>query len=79
MPPERVGAPTKGAKGIIALLVALVVLAVTGLAYAANSYPAHPNAASNGGDNQGIDDTLLVDGLDGLLGETEDPGEPPED
>jgi len=85
LPPERVGAPTKGAKGIIALLVALVVLAVTGLAYAANSYPAHPNAASNGGDpkgdHQGMDDTLLLDGADGLVGrwlDPEDPGEPPD-
>ena len=72
---------TKGAeaKKIIVLLVAMVVLVVTGLAYAANSYPAHPNAASNEGDHkedhQGIDDTLLVYGLDGLLGEAEDPEE----
>jgi hypothetical protein len=77
---------TKGAKEIIALLVAIVVLVVTGLAYAANSAPVHPNAAaSNGGDpkgdHQGMDDILLVDGVDGLVGrwlDAEDPGEPPD-
>lgn len=70
---------TKGAKKIIASLVATLVLVVAGVAYTANGYPAPPHAASNGGDNQGIDDTLLVDGIDGLLGETEDPEEPPDD
>jgi hypothetical protein len=73
--------PTKGAKGIIALLVALVVFVVAGVAYAANSYPAHPHAASNGGDHQGMNDTLLMDGVDGLVGrwlDPEDPGEPPD-
>jgi len=70
---------TMGAKKIIALLVVTLVLVVAGVAYASNGYPAHSHAASNGGDNQGIDDTLLVDGLDGLLGETEDPEEPPDD
>lgn len=70
---------TMGAKKIIAFLVVTLVLVVAGVAYAANGYPAQPHAASNGGDNQGIDDTLLVDGLDGLLGETEDPEEPPDD
>jgi hypothetical protein len=70
---------------IIVLLVAIVVLVVTGLAYAANGSPAHPNAASNGGDpkgdHQGMDDILLVDGVDGLVGrrlDAEDPGEPPD-
>lgn len=76
---ERVSVFTQGAIKIIALLVATVVLVVAGVAYAANGYPAHPHVASNGGDNQGIDDTLLVDGLDGLLGEAEDPEKPPED
>jgi hypothetical protein len=75
---------TKGATKIIVLLVVMVVLVVTGVAYAANSYPAPPNAASNGGDHkgdhQGMDDTLLLDGADGLVGrwlDPEDPGEPP--
>ena len=75
---------TKGATKIIVLLVVMVVLVVTGVAYAGNSYPAHPNAASYGGDHkgdhQGMDDTLLLDGADGLVGrwlDPEDPGEPP--
>jgi len=78
-PLKRGGVLTKGAgaKKIIVLLVAMVVLVVSGVAYAANSYPAHSNTASNGGDHkedhQGMDDTLLVDGLDGLLGRWLDP------
>jgi hypothetical protein len=76
------GVLTKGAKELIALLVAMLVLVVAGMAYAANTYPAHPYAASNGGDHQGKDDTLLAEGADGLvgrwLGDAEDPGEPPD-
>ena len=53
---------TKGAKELIALLVAMLVLVGAGMAYAANTYPAHPYAASNGGDHQGKDDTLLAEG-----------------
>ena len=44
-----------------------------------------PNVAGNGGDHkgdhQGMDDTLLMDGVDGLVGrwlDPEDPGEPPD-
>ena len=80
-PPKRGEVLTKGVKKIIVLLVAMMVLVVAGVAYAANSYPAHPNAASNGGDHQGMDDTLLVDGADGLVGrwlDPEDPGEQPD-
>ena len=66
---------TKGARKIIALLVAMVVLVVSGIAYAANSFPAHPDAASDGGDHQGIDDMPVVGGLDRLLGDAEDPEE----
>jgi hypothetical protein len=66
----------KGAKKIVALLVAMVVLVVSGVAYAANSFPARPDdAASEGGDHQGIDDMPVVGGLDGLLGDAEDPEE----
>ena len=50
-PLKRGGVLTKGAKELIALLVAMVVLVVTSIAYAANTYPAHPYAASNGGDH----------------------------
>ena len=63
---------TKGAKKMIALLVAMVVLVVSGLAYAANSFPARPDAASEEGDHQGIDDMPVVGGLDGLVGDAED-------
>jgi hypothetical protein len=67
---------TKGAKKIMVLLVAMVVLVVSGVAYAANSFPAHPDAASDeGGDHQGIDDMPVVGGLDRLLGDAEDPEE----
>jgi hypothetical protein len=65
---------TKGVKKIVALLVAMVVLIVSGLAYAANSFPARPDA-SEGGDHQGIDDMPVVGGLDRLLGDAEDPEE----
>jgi len=78
-PLKRGGVLTKGAKKLIVSLVALVVLVVAGgvtLAYAANSYPADPHAADNGGDHQGIDDIFFFDGLDGLLREAEDPEEP---
>jgi len=75
----KVLVPKKGAKKMIASLVAMV-LGVAGVAYVANSFPAHPDAAaSNGGDpkgdRRGIDDMLVVDGLDGLLGDAEDPEE----
>ena len=40
----------------------MVVLVGAGVAYAANSYPARPYAASNGGDHQGMDDSLLAEG-----------------
>jgi flagellar basal body-associated protein FliL len=64
---------TKGAKKLIALLVAMVVLVVSGLAYAANGFPARTDAAaSEGGDHRGIDDMPVVGGLDGLLGDAED-------
>jgi hypothetical protein len=66
---------TKGAKKMIALLVAMVVLVVSGLAYAANGFPARTDAASDGGDHRGIDDMPVVGGLDGLLGDAEDPEE----
>jgi hypothetical protein len=66
---------TKGAKKMIALLVALVVLVVSGLAYAANGFPARTDAASEEGDHQGIDDMPVVGGLDGLLGDAKDPEE----
>jgi hypothetical protein len=66
---------TKGAKKMIALLVAMVVLVVIGVAYAVNSFPARPDAASEGGDHLGIDDMPVVGGLDGLLGDAEDPEE----
>ena len=67
---------TKGAKKIVALLVAMVVLVVSGIAYAVNSIPARPDAAaSEGRDHRGIDDMPVVDGLDGLLGNAEDPEE----
>ena len=49
------------------------------IAYAANTYPAH-YAAIKGGDHPGKDDSLLAEGVDGLvgrwLGDDEDPGEP---
>jgi hypothetical protein len=60
---------------MIALLVAMVVLVVGGVAYAANSFPARPDAASDRVDNRGIDDILVVAGLDGLLGDAKDPEE----
>jgi hypothetical protein len=63
---------TKGAKKTIALLVAMVVLVVSSVAYAANSFPARPDAAvSDRGDHRGIDDMPVVGGLDGLLGDAE--------
>jgi hypothetical protein len=67
---------TKGAKKMMVLLVAMAVLVVSGVVYAANSHPARPDAAaSEGRDHQGIDDMPVVDGLDGLLGNAEDPEE----
>jgi hypothetical protein len=61
-------------------LVVMVVLVVAGLAYAANTYPAHYSASK--GDHPGKDDALLAEGVDGLvgrwLGDAEDPGEPPD-
>lgn len=44
---KRGGAATQTAKQLIALLVAMLVLVGAGLAYAANTYPAH-YAASKG-------------------------------
>ena len=75
---KRGGALTKGVKKLMVSLVAMVVLVVAdgvALAYAVNTYPAHPHAAGNGGDHRGIDDIFFLDGLDGLLGD-EDPEEP---
>ena len=81
LPLKRGGVVTTRTKELIALLVALVVLVGAGVAYAANTYPAH-YAASKGGDHPGKDDSLLAEGVDGLLGrwlgEAEDPGEPPD-
>ena len=78
LPPKRGGALTKSAKELIALLVGMVVLVGAGVAYAANTHPAH-YAAIKGGDHPGKDDSHLAEGLDGLLGEWvgdgEDPGE----
>jgi hypothetical protein len=71
-PPKGGEALTKGAKKTIALLVAMVVLVVSGVAYAVNSFPTRPDAASDVGDHQGIDDMPVVGGLDGLLGDAED-------
>ena len=67
---------TKGAKKIVALLVAMVVLVVSGVAYAVNSFPARPDAAaSEGRDHRGIDDMPVVSVLDRLLGDDEGPEE----
>ena len=67
---------TKAAKKMIVLLVAMVVLVVSGLAYAANGFPARSDgAAGEEGDHRGIDDMPVVGGLDGLLGDAEDPEE----
>jgi hypothetical protein len=60
---------------MIALLVAMVVLVVSGVAYAANSFPARPDAASDKRDHLGIDDMPVVGSLDRLLGDAEDPEE----
>ena len=80
VPPRRGGALTKIAKELIALLVAVVVLVGLGVAYAANTHPTHYVASK--GDHAGKDDSLLAEGLDGLvgrwLGDDEDPGEPPD-
>ena len=69
------------AKELIALLVAVLILASVGVAYAATTYLAH-YAAIHGRDHPGKDDTLLAEGVDGLLGrwqgDAEDPGEPPD-
>ena len=79
LPLKRGRAGTQTAKELIALLVAMVALVGAGVAYAANTYPAH-YAASEGGDHPGKDDSLLAEGVDGLvggwLGDAEDPGEP---
>ncbi len=48
LPLKRGRAGTQTAKELIALLVAMVVLVGAGVAYAANTYPAH-YAASEGG------------------------------
>jgi hypothetical protein len=57
------------------------VVGCAGVAYAANTHPAH-YSASPGGDHPGKDDTLLAEAVDGLLagwlGDAEDPGEPPD-
>jgi hypothetical protein len=75
-PPKADEVLTKGAKKMMVLLVAMAVLVVSGVVYAANSHPAPPeSAASDGRDHQGIDDMPVVDGLDGLLGNAEDPEE----
>ena len=74
-PPKGGEGLTKGAKKMIALLVAMVVLVVSGLAYALNNFPARPDAASDRGDHRGIDDMPVVGGLDRLLGDAEDPEE----
>ena len=66
---------TKGAKKMVALLVAMVVLVVSGVAFAANGFPARPDAASDGRDHQGIDDMPVVSVLDRLLGDAEGPEE----
>ena len=75
------GALTTSSKELIALLVAMLVLAGAGVAYAATTYLAH-YAAIHGRDHPGKDDTLLAEGVDGLLGrwqgDAEDPGEPPD-
>ena len=64
----------------MALLVAVLLLVGVGVAYAANSYPADYAALSE--DHLGRVDSLLAEGLDGLLrgwlGDDEDPGEPPD-
>ena len=58
---------------MVALLVAMVVLVVSSIAYAVNGFPARPDAvASDVGDHQGIDDKPVVGGLDRLLGDDED-------
>jgi hypothetical protein len=81
LPPKRGGARTQTAKELIALLVAMLVLAGAGVAYAANTYPAH-YAAIPGRAHPGKVDTLRQEGVDGLLGrwleDAEDPGEPPD-
>jgi hypothetical protein len=67
---------TKGAKKMMVLLVAMVVLVVSGVVYAANSHPARPDAAaSEGRDHRGIDDMPVVSVLDRLLGDDEGPEE----
>ena len=80
VPPRRGGALTKIAKELIALLVAVVVLVGLGVAYAANT-TRHTTSPAKG-DHAGKDDSLLAEGLDGLvgrwLGDDEDPGEPPD-
>jgi hypothetical protein len=59
------------------LLVAMLVLGGAGVAYAAGSYPVDYAAPS--GNQQGKDDSLLAEGVDGLLGgwlgDAKDPGE----
>jgi hypothetical protein len=79
LPPKRARAGKQSAKELIALLVAMVVLVGAGVAYAANTYPAHYSAIK-GGDHPGKDDPLLAEGIDALLGrwlgDNEDPGEP---
>ena len=47
-PLRRGGVLTKGAKELKALLAALVVLVGSGVAYAANTYPAHFSATKGG-------------------------------
>jgi hypothetical protein len=76
LPPRSGGALTQSAKELIALLVAMLVLVVAGMAYAANTYPAH-YATSLGEDHPGKDDSHLAEGLDGLLGEWVGDGEDP--
>jgi hypothetical protein len=46
--PKRGGVLTQTAKELIALLVVMVVLVVAGLAYAANTNPAHYSASKGG-------------------------------
>ena len=47
-PTKEGGALTQTAKELIALLVVMVVLVVAGLAYAANTNPAHYSASKGG-------------------------------
>ena len=59
-PLRRGGVLTKTAKELIALVAALVVLVGSGVAYAANTYPAHYSAIKGG--RPGKDDSLLAEG-----------------